>query len=119
MNGGRAPLLLIERDYFFRAKIEATARRLGIAVTTLPDALAIPAEGGFSAALVDLDGGGEELIAALPALCARMPVTGFYSHVHGELARRAVAAGCAGVLSRSELVRSLHELLPALAREGP
>jgi DNA-binding NarL/FixJ family response regulator len=65
--------------------------------------------------LLDLDGGPPAL-AALEALRADaatrlVPTLGFFSHVHPERGRQALAAGCARVLPRSLFVKDLAALL--------
>jgi CheY-like chemotaxis protein len=59
-----------------------------------------------------------EALAALraePAL-AKLPVVGFFSHVHAERGRQAREAGCT-VMPRSVFVEELDALLASCARE--
>jgi DNA-binding NarL/FixJ family response regulator len=66
--------------------------------------------------LIDLDSArlpSTEALTALkgdPAL-ARIPVVGFFSHVHPDRARHALELGCARVMPRSAFVQELPSLL--------
>ena len=70
--------------------------------------------------IVDLDGARVPWRDALAALRAEpslreLPVVGFLSHVRGDLAEAARAAGASRVLARSAFVAELPRLLGALA----
>ncbi|HYM77105.1 MAG TPA: response regulator [Candidatus Dormibacteraeota bacterium] len=111
-----AQILALVDDIFFQAKMQETARKLGVelkiagtgdalvaAVTDAPPALI----------LVDLNAR-QGPLAALEKLHAagnQIPVIAFLSHVQVELAERARAAGCAQVLPRSKFTQELAAIL--------
>jgi CheY-like chemotaxis protein len=119
-------LLVAVDDLFFLARIQQTAKLLGISVsqTPLPDLAARAAELHPAAVLLDLNhssGKAVETAAAFkrdPAL-ASIPVIGFLSHVQTDLAQAAHAAGCDQVMARSAFSRNLPELLQKLAAPQP
>ncbi len=110
-----APILVLVQDFFFRAKIEATARAGGWPVLCLSD---LPKEGGTIAArgcLIDLESAGPAALAGLPKLAGRMPTIAFASHGRVELLAQARAAGCRAAIARSHLAAELPRLLAELA----
>ncbi len=119
-----AKILAVVDDIFFLAKIQQTARRLGVAVeAATPDALQDRvASDGPSAILLDLNhhsGRSIEVLQSLkndPATRA-IPVISFLSHVQTDLATAARAAGCDRVLARSAFSRQLPQLLREWSRE--
>ncbi len=107
-------VLLAVRDLFFRVKLEAGLRRLGVGFRVAgPEALATAAP-----ALVILDLADAELdplgmlraMRARPAL-ADVPVIGYVSHGDRELREAARRAGCTVVVSRSRISGDLAEVL--------
>ena len=115
-------ILVLVEDLFFLAKIQQTAKVIGVAVeATDPDKFAERiAAGGVGAVILDLnDRRGRALEAARrlksdPATAA-VPVIGFLSHVQTDLATAAKAAGCDLVLARSGFTRDLPQLLERYA----
>ena len=115
-------ILALVEDLFFLAKIQQTAKVIGVAVEpTDPDRFAERiAAGGVGAVILDLnDRRGRALEAARrlksdPATAA-VPVIGFLSHVQTDLATAAKAAGCDLVLARSGFTRDLPQLLERYA----
>lgn len=112
------PVIAFVDDLMFLSRIREAARGTGIEVRSLRrvpellEALHEPAR----LVLMDLDSPRlptAEALAALRAdgVAARVPVVGFFSHVHVERARAARAAGCARVLPRSAFVQELPSLL--------
>lgn len=105
-------------DLMFLSRIREAAGPRGIevrGVRKLPDLIAacrdVP-----RLVFVDLEAARLPVSEALAALraepeLARIPVVGFYNHVHVDLAREAQAAGCAQVLTRGAFVRELGALL--------
>jgi DNA-binding NarL/FixJ family response regulator len=70
--------------------------------------------------LIDLDSARLPSAEALAALksdpdLARIPVVGFFSHVHAGRARNAKELGCSRVMPRSAFVQELPALLKAPA----
>jgi len=111
-------VLALVDDLMFLSRIREAGRGLGIevkAVRTAPDALAAAREGA-RLLIMDLDSTrlpSADALAALradPALSG-LPVVGFFSHVHAERGREAMASGCTSVLPRSAFVQKLESIL--------
>ena len=128
-----ADILLVVDDLFFLAKIQATAKLTGVPVegvpiSTLQDTLAKgPSEGpsqrSIRGVIIDLNhrsGSAVNLIRGLKSspVTAAVPVVGFLSHVQGDLAEAARAAGCDVVLARSAFAQQLPDLLRKLTEVG-
>ena len=117
-------ILAVVDDIFFLAKIQQTARQLGLTVEPVsPDALhASLADNGPGAILLDLNHRSGKAIAVLeslksvPATCS-IPVVAFLSHVQTDLAKAAHAAGCHRVMARSAFSQQLPMLLRELSKE--
>ncbi len=119
-----AKILAVVEDIFFLAKIQQTARQLGITVESVaPDALQeklgqkVP-----SAILLDLNHRSGKAIAVLEGLkdnpaSRSIPVVAFLSHVQTDLAQAARAAGCERVMARSAFSQQLPMLLQELSEE--
>lgn len=115
----RTILALVE-DIFFLAKIQQTAKQLGLTVESvtpaaLHDRLARSEAGAI---LLDLNHQSGNAMAVLEALRSdpatrSVPVVAFLSHVQADLAQAARAAGCSRVMARS----AFSQQLPALLRE--
>jgi CheY-like chemotaxis protein len=119
-----ARILAVVDDIFFLAKIQQTARQLGVTVEPLsPDALgASLAENGARGILLDLNHRSGKAIAALEGLkdvpaTRSIPVVAFLSHVQTDLAQAARTAGCDRVMARSAFSQQLPMLLQELSRE--
>jgi CheY-like chemotaxis protein len=119
-----AKILAVVEDIFFLAKIQQTARQLGITVETVaPDALpTCLAQGGVGAVLVDLNHRSGKAIAALEGVktdsaTQSTPVVAFLSHVQTDLAQVARTAGCDRVMARSAFSQQLPGLLQELSSE--
>jgi len=113
-----AEILVAVEDLIFLAKIQQTAKLLGIAVEALAPANleARAAEGSVRAVILDLNHRSGQALETLRALKANVqtssiPVIGFLSHVQTELVEAARAAGCDVVLARSAFTRDLPQLL--------
>jgi CheY-like chemotaxis protein len=111
-------LLAVVDDLFFLAKIQHTAKLLGVAVETVtPGKLADrAAQAPVRGVLLDLNHRSGSALDALRAIKAdakvgRTPVVGFLSHVQADLAAAAREAGCDLVLARSAFSQKLPELL--------
>jgi CheY-like chemotaxis protein len=119
-NGALMPrVIALVDDLMFLSRIREAARRRDLEVTavrTVPDLLAACGDPPLLV-VIDLDRPrppGTEALAALraqPAL-AKLPVVGFFSHVHAERGRQAREAGCTA-LPRSVFVERLDALLTA------
>ena len=119
-----AKILAVVEDLFFLAKIQQTARQLGIAVESVgPDALQERLAGDAPCAiLLDLNHRSGKAIAVLEGLkddpaTRPIPVVAFLSHVQTDLAQAARAAGCERVMARSAFSQQLPMLLQELSKE--
>src|SRR4051794_30874617 len=103
------PVFVLTGDLFFRAKIEETAKQLGLA-RPLPLADASKAAG----ALVLLELGPRTPVEKVGEILAAAPgvrVIAFGSHVDTATLDRARALGASEVMARSRFVRELPEIL--------
>ncbi|HWB32752.1 MAG TPA: hypothetical protein VG714_06240 [Acidobacteriaceae bacterium] len=109
-------------DLFFNAKINETARKLGVkvafvrnekdAVATLVDA----AEGDRPGLIVfDLNNANAKPLTLIPKLKAKLKkstsIIGFLSHIQGDLKAKAMEVGCDTVMPRSAFSQNLPNLL--------
>lgn len=113
-----ADVIALVDDIFFQAKMQETARRVGVALKAVASGDALLAE--FQLAppglvIVDLNArqGPLEAIEQLRAAGNQRPVIAFLSHVQVELAERARAAGCREVMPRSKFTQDLASILSA------
>lgn len=114
-----AQIVAVGDDLFFGAKINETARQLGVTVEWMRAAdfdVARLAQGRPALLLVDLNASSAdpvELVRGLksdPAL-AVIPVVAFLSHVQTDLEQAAQQAGCDEVMPRSKFSATLPDLL--------
>lgn len=120
-----ATIVALVEDLFFLAKIQETAKAVGVRVVTgnaRGGSNAI-AEAQPQAIFLDLNSRGlpaVDCIRALKADPATRPIriVGFVSHVQEELIATARAAGCDVVMARSAFTQQLPSLLGSLITEG-
>jgi CheY-like chemotaxis protein len=119
-----ARILAVVEDIFFLAKLQGTARQLGVTVDSIaPDGLQDSlAQNGANAILLDLNHRFGKVIAAIEAVkknpaTRAVPVVAFLSHVQTDLAQAARAAGCDRVMARSAFSQQLPQLLQELSGE--
>jgi hypothetical protein len=109
-------------DLFFIAKIQETARKLGIKVAfvknekdTVADMLALPEEARPTLIVFDLNSNTAKPLALIPKLKTKLKratsIVGFLSHLQGELKAKAIEAGCDTVMPRSAFSQTLPNLL--------
>jgi hypothetical protein len=109
-------------DLFFIAKIQETARKLGIKVAfvknekdTIADLLALPEEERPRLIVFDLNNANAKPLTLIPKLKTKLKratsIVGFLSHLQGELKAKAIEAGCDTVMPRSAFSQSLPNLL--------
>jgi hypothetical protein len=109
-------------DLFFLAKIQETARKLGVKVGFLKadkDVLARltggPEEAKPSLIVFDLNNAGAKPLTLIPKLKSKLKrgtsVIGFLSHLQGDLKVKATEAGCDMVMPRSAFSQNLPNLL--------
>ena len=107
---------------FFIAKIQETARKLGIKVAfvknekdTIADLLALPEEARPTLIVFDLNSATAKPLTLIPKLKTKLKratsIVGFLSHLQGELKAKAIEAGCDTVMPRSAFSQTLPNLL--------
>ncbi len=109
-------------DLFFMAKIQETARKLGIKVAfvkndkeTVAQLLALPEEQRPALIVFDLNNANAKPLTLIPKLKLKLKratsIVGFLSHLQGELKAKAIEAGCDTVMPRSAFSQTLPNLL--------
>ncbi|MGC1782331.1 MAG: response regulator [Acidobacteriaceae bacterium] len=109
-------------DLFFIAKIQETARKLGIKVVflkndkdTVADLLSLPDEERPALIVFDLNSANAKPLTLIPKLKQKLKratsIVGFLSHLQGELKVKALEAGCDTVMPRSAFSQTLPNLL--------
>ncbi len=109
-------------DLFFMAKIQETARKLGIKVSfvknekdTIAQLLALPEEERPTLIVFDLNNANAKPLTLIPKLKTKLKratsIVGFLSHLQGELKAKAIEAGCDTVMPRSAFSQTLPNLL--------
>ena len=109
-------------DLFFLAKIQETAKKLGVKVGFLKadkDIIArltsVPDEEKPSLIVFDLNNAGAKPLTLIPKIKAKLKrgtsVIGFLSHLQGDLKVKATEAGCDMVMPRSAFSQNLPNLL--------
>jgi CheY-like chemotaxis protein len=116
-----ADVIALVDDLFFMAKMQETARRLGVVLKTVSSGDALVADSSASEpALIIVDLNARQgPLEAIEQLCTsgnQRPVIAFLSHVQVELAERARAAGCREVMPRSKFAQNLSEILSSAKR---
>ncbi len=119
-------ILIMVDDLFFLAKIQQTAKLLGLSIRTVDPAHVGDelARGPAAAVVVDLNHRSGTALEAVRTLkggpsSSAIPVIGFLSHVQADLARTAREAGCDSVLARSAFAEKLPSILSRLAAGDP
>ena len=109
-------------DLFFVAKIQETARKLGVKVAFVKNdkeslAMLLGGEEADRPGLivVDLNNANAKPLTLVPKLKAKLKrstsVVGFLSHLQGDLKAKAVEAGCDTVMPRAAFSQNLPNLL--------
>ncbi len=109
-------------DLFFMAKIQETAKKLGIRVAfvknekeTVAQLLALPEEERPALIVFDLNNVNAKPLTLIPKLKLKLKratsIVGFLSHLQGELKAKAIEAGCDSVMPRSAFSQTLPNLL--------
>ncbi len=117
------------RDLFFRVRLEAGLRALGVPfrVVGAGDVLAAVQDARPDVVILDLSDPGLRPLAVLTELRSRselppVRVLGYAAHVDRELRRAALQAGCDAVVTRARISSALADVLRPLlprAREEP
>jgi hypothetical protein len=109
-------------DLFFFAKINETARKLGIKVAfvkndpeTIAKIVEAPEDERASLIVFDLNNAAAKPMTLIPKIKSKLKkgtsVIGFLSHLQGDLKAKAVEAGCDIVMPRSAFSQNLPTLL--------
>ena len=109
-------------DLFFLAKIQETARKVGVKVSFVKadkDIVArladVPESERPSLIVFDLNNVGAKPLTLIPRIKSKMKrgtsVIGFLSHLQGDLKAKAIEAGCDMVMPRSAFSQNLPSLL--------
>lgn len=109
-------VLALVDDLIFQAKMQETARLVGVELRACSTAAALLSEVAKKApelVIVDLNARNNPLAAIeqMQATARDIPLIAFLSHVQVELADRARAAGCREVMPRSQFTRDLATIL--------
>lgn len=115
-------IFLFIEDLFFFAKINETARKLGIKVAfvknepeTVARILEAPEDERPSLIVFDLNNAAAKPMTLIPKIKTKLKkgtsVIGFLSHLQGDLKAKAVEAGCDIVMPRSAFSQNLPTLL--------
>jgi CheY-like chemotaxis protein len=109
-------------DLFFIAKIQETARKLGVKIAFVKNekdaiaALTAGEEADLPGLIVfDLNNANAKPLTLIPKLKAKLKrntsIVGFLSHLQGDLKAKAVEAGCDTVMPRAAFSQNLPNLL--------
>jgi CheY-like chemotaxis protein len=112
-------VIAVVDDLFFASKIRAVAEALSVEISFPRNKdvlIGKVREGAPDLILVDLHNQRLDPVTLATELksdeqLAAIPLLGFFSHVHGELQRNAIASGYDQVVPRSVFVRDLSEIL--------
>jgi len=120
-EGAQTHIYFFIEELFFQAKIQETAKKLGVKVAFIKndkDAVAELTEGEENKpALIvfDLNNANAKPLTLIPKLKAKLKrsasIVGFLSHLQGDLKAKAVEAGCDVVMPRAAFSQNLPNLL--------
>lgn len=120
-EGAQTHIYFFIEELFFQAKIQETAKKLGVKVAFMKndkEALAemIEGEENKPALIVfDLNNANAKPLTLIPKLKAKLKrsasIVGFLSHLQGDLKAKAVEAGCDVVMPRAAFSQNLPNLL--------
>jgi hypothetical protein len=120
-EGAQTHIYFFIEELFFQAKIQETAKKLGVKVSFLKndkDAVAELTDGEENKpALIvfDLNNANAKPLTLIPKLKAKLKksasIVGFLSHLQGDLKAKAVEAGCDVVMPRAAFSQNLPNLL--------
>lgn len=115
-GGELGQALALVDDLFFIAKMQETARQIGVELKTVNTSVALlqaAAEADVTLIILDLNarGGPMQALEELTASGNKKPTVAFLSHVQTELAERAKALGATQVMPRSAFTQNLAAIL--------
>lgn len=109
-------------DLFFYAKINETARKLGVKISfvksdkdSVAELLALEEDARPGLIVVDLNNANAKPLTLIPKIKAKFKrqtsIIGFLSHLQGDLKAKAVESGCDTVMPRAAFSQNLPNLL--------
>ena len=120
-EGAQTHIYFFIEELFFQAKIQETAKKLGVKVAFIKnDAEAIAAltegdENKPALIVFDLNNANAKPMTLIPKLKSKLKksasIVGFLSHLQGDLKAKAVEAGCDVVMPRAAFSQNLPNLL--------
>jgi hypothetical protein len=120
-EGANSRIFAFVEDLFFMAKIQETARKLGVKVEfvktekELLDRIKENGEEKPSLIIFDLNNANAKPLTIIPKLKSKLKkgtsFLGFLSHIQGELKMKAQEAGCDMVVPRSAFSQNLPQIL--------
>ncbi len=120
-EGAQTHIYFFIEELFFQAKIQETAKKLGVKVAFIKndkDAVAALTDGEENKpALIvfDLNNANAKPLTLIPKLKTKLKrsasIVGFLSHLQGDLKAKAVEAGCDVVMPRAAFSQNLPNLL--------
>lgn len=120
-EGAQTHIYFFIEELFFQAKIQETAKKLGVKVAFVKnekDALAAMTDGDENKpALIvfDLNNANAKPLTLIPKLKTKLKrtasIVGFLSHLQGDLKAKATEAGCDVVMPRAAFSQNLPNLL--------
>jgi hypothetical protein len=120
-EGAQTHIYFFIEELFFQAKIQETAKKLGVKVSFIKnekDAVAALTDGEENKpALIvfDLNNANAKPLTLIPKLKTKLKrsasIVGFLSHLQGDLKAKAVEAGCDVVMPRAAFSQNLPNLL--------
>jgi hypothetical protein len=120
-EGAQTHIYFFIEELFFQAKIQETAKKLGVKVAFLKNdkeaiaALTDGEENKPALIVFDLNNANAKPLTLIPKLKAKLKrsasIVGFLSHLQGDLKAKAVEAGCDVVMPRAAFSQNLPNLL--------
>lgn len=105
-------VLALVDNLFFRARIQAVAKHIGVEVKVVATGDQLAAESAANPpalVIVDLNSASNPLdaIKKIHESAASMPIIGYLAHTQTELAEQAAQAGCSTVMSQGKFTQEL------------
>jgi len=120
-EGAQTHIYFFIEELFFQAKIQETAKKLGVKVSFIKNdkdavvALTDSEENKPALIVFDLNNANAKPLTLIPKLKAKLKrsasIVGFLSHLQGDLKAKAVEAGCDVVMPRAAFSQNLPNLL--------
>ena len=120
-EGAQTHIYFFIEELFFQAKIQETAKKLGVKVAFIKNdkdavaALTESEENKPALIVFDLNNANAKPLTLIPKLKAKLKrsasIVGFLSHLQGDLKAKAVEAGCDVVMPRAAFSQNLPNLL--------